>query len=215
MNDQKYFALIKGPQIKKAPGLKIIPQNEFEELLSSKEVLEKVQEDATEYRKKITAECEIIKEKAEKEGFAAGYEAWVAQIDGLEKEIAKVREEMMKLIMPIALKAAKKIVSRELDVAPEVIMDIVKGTLKAVAQHKKIVLYINKRDFETIDKNKSGLKQIFEQLESLSVRERDDIEPGGCIVETESGIINAQLKDRWVSLEAAFSSLGSQLLKGM
>jgi type III secretion protein L len=215
VNEKKYFSLIKGEPIKVAPRSKIVPENEFEELLSAREVLEKVQADALEYRKKVTSDCEIIKEKAEKEGFAAGYEAWVVQIGQLEKEIAKVREEMIKLIMPIALKAAKKIVARELDVTPEVIIDIVKGTLKAVAQHKKIVLYINKRDFETIDKNKSGLKQIFEQLESLSVRERDDIEPGGCIVETEGGIINAQLKDRWVSLEAAFSALGSQLLKGM
>ena len=48
------------------------------------------------------------------------------------------------------------------------------------------------------------IKKIFERLENLSIQERDDIEPGGCIIETEAGIINAQLENQWRSLEIAF-----------
>jgi type III secretion protein L len=57
-----------------------------------------------------------------------------------------------------------------------------------------------------IENSKSKIKKIFEHLESLSIQERSDIEPGGCMIETEAGIINAQLENQWRALEAAFES---------
>lgn len=209
----QYFSLIQGGKITRGIQDKVINSESFSELLSSHQVLEKVKQDAIDYKKKVASECEPLKDAAEKAGFEAGYQAWVQQISYLENEIKKVREEMMKLCMPVALKAARKICASELETHPDVILDIVTNTLKSVAQHRRIVLYVNKRDFDILEKNKGSLKTIFEQLESLSIRDRDDIEQGGCVVETEGGIINAQLQDRWRSLETAFESLAGQLFR--
>jgi type III secretion protein L len=41
----------------------------------------------------------------------------------------------------------------------------------------------------------------------LSLRDRSDIQPGGCIIETEGGIINAQLENQWRVLENALGIL--------
>jgi type III secretion protein L len=210
----KYFTLISGAELHKAGPEKIIPAKDYALLLNSKEVLTHIQEEAEEYRKKVIAECEELKNQSIKEGFEQGYHEWVGQIAKLEEEIAKVREETQKLVMPIALKAAKKIVASELTLNPKAIIDIVTQTLKTVAQHKKIVLYVNKADFDVLDANKGKIKELFESLESLSLRERDDVEQGGLVVETEAGIINAQIQDRWLNLEAAFNALGEKLKKG-
>lgn len=209
----KFFSLIYGDKVHKAPGVKIIDSKSFSELLSSSELLEKIQQEAEKYRKEVIKECETLKEAAQQEGFEEGYKQWVQHVAKLEEEIKKVRDEMQKLVMPIALKAAKKIIVAELTTSPQAIVEIVMQALKSVAQHKKIVLYVNKADFEHLDSNKNKIKQLFESLESLSIRERDDVEPGGCIIETESGIINAQLKDRFRTLEAAFEALGSEIKK--
>jgi type III secretion protein L len=61
-------------------------------------------------------------------------------------------------------------------------------------------------DLVELEKSKSKIKKMFEHLESLSLQERDDIEPGGCMIETEAGIINAQLENQWRALEAAFET---------
>jgi type III secretion protein L len=45
---------------------------------------------------------------------------------------------------------------------------------------------------------------MFEQLQFLGVQERPDIAPGGCIIETENGIINASVDNQWKALETAF-----------
>jgi type III secretion protein L len=211
---EKLFSLIYGSTISKAPGKKVLPSDALSKLQTAEEVLKTVIEEAEKYRQQVAAECEALKEEAQKEGFAEGYEQWTGQLAKMEEEIGKVHEEMQKLVMPISLKAAKKIVSSELALQPAAITEIVSNTLKSVAQHKRIVIYVNRCDLEALEGNKNKIKQLFESLESLSIREREDVEQGGCIIETEGGIINARLKDRWRNLESAFESLAETLRKG-
>lgn len=208
---QKFFTLIDGREITIAPETKRLPADVVSSLLDCTELLATVQKDAEEYRKNVVAECEELKTRAEQEGFQAGFDKWMETVACLEKEVMKVREELQKVVMPVALKAAKKIVASELQVHPEVTLDIVASTLKSIAQHKRIVLYVSKQDFDLVESSKNRLKPIFEDLETLSIREREDVEPGGCVVETEVGIVNARLKDRWRTLETALEQMASTI----
>lgn len=204
---QQFFSLIKNESVHLAPQTKVVKADNFAKLLDSEQILEAVKADAEQYRLSVTAECEKLKEQAQKEGFAEGFKQWVEQIAKQEEEIIKVREDVEKTIIPIALKAAKKIVGREIELSESVIVDIVASNLKVISQHKKILIYVNRRDLDVLEKNKNQLKDLFENLETLSIRERTDIEPGGCVIETEGGIINAQLDNQWRILEQAFANL--------
>jgi type III secretion protein L len=62
---------------------------------------------------------------------------------------------------------------------------------------------VNKKDLEILERNKSRLRELFEHLESLSIRSRDDISSGGCIIETDAGIVDAQIERRWDILAQA------------
>lgn len=203
----KFFSFIHGDSIHIAPKTKRIPANEISVLQTACEVLENVKRDAEQYKIEVVAESETVKEQAQREGFEEGFQKWVEKIAQLEEEIQKVRKDMEKQVIPVALKAAKKIVNREIELSENVIIDIVSGNLKAVAQHKKVTIYVNKKDFSILEANRTHLRQLFENLEVLSIRERADITPGGCVIETEGGIINAQLDNRWRVLEAAFENL--------
>jgi type III secretion protein L len=207
MNKKKFFSFINEGDIKLAPQSKIIPKEEIQQLIDGMEVLIKVQDDATKYRQQVTEECETLKEIAQKEGYEEGFKSWLEHIAKLEEEIVKVRKEFEKVLIPIALGAAKKIVGREIELSEGIIFDIVSNALKPVASHKKITVYVNKQDFNVLDKRKPELKKLFEVLETFVIRERQDIAPGGCIIETEGGIINAQLENQWRTLEKAFDKL--------
>jgi type III secretion protein L len=205
---KKFISLIHGGDTMRiAPNTKIIPAEEFSTLKSADEVLDLVKKDAVQYKQDVVAECEILKEQAKVEGFDEGFKEWIDHIAKLEEEIQKVRGDMEKLVMPVAIEAAKKIVNKEIELSESTIVDIVCGTLKAVSQHKRITVYVHKSDLEFVEENRPRLKQIFENLEVLSIRPRSDIKQGGCVIETEGGIINAQLENRWRILEAAFESL--------
>ncbi len=200
--NKKFFSLIYGKSVRTAPGKKVIPQDQIEEIVSADQILDEVKKDAETYRLEVTKECEKLKEQAQKEGFEAGFKEWVEHIAKLEQEIDKVRKDLEKFLVPVALKSAQKIVGKELELSEDTIVNIVSNSLKAVAQHKNVTIYVNRKDWAILEKNRPQLKQNFESLESLSIRERADVGPGGCIIETEGGIINAQLENQWRALES-------------
>lgn len=204
---KKFFSLIHGDQIHVAPKTKIISADAISSLLEAAQVLDNIKKDAEKYRLQIAKESEEIKENAAKEGYEEGFKKWAEHLVNLEKEIEQVHDELKNLIIPVALKAAKKIVGREIELSEDIIVDIVVANLKSVAQHKKITIYVNKKELDALERNKTRLRDLFESLESLSIRPREDIAPGGCVIETEIGIINAQLDHRWRVLEKAFESL--------
>ena len=78
--------------------------------------------------------------------------------------------------------------------------------IKAVAQATTVKLYVNRADLEYLEKEKEALKGAFEHLESLQIEERKDIEAGGCIIETEKGILNATLENQYRALERALEA---------
>lgn len=202
--ENKYFTLIYGDQIRTAPQKKIIPAEDLSIMQDASEVMERIQEDARNYRLQVAKEAEELKENAFKEGYADGYAQWVEQLLGFEKQIGSMQEDFKKIVIPIALMAAKKIVGREIELSEDVIVDIVLSNLKSVKQHKKIIIYVNDKDLKTLEKSKPKLQELFESLESLSIRSRSDIEKGDCIIETEIGIVDAKMKHRWLVIEKAF-----------
>src|SRR5690606_31428358 len=99
-----------------------IPSSSLETLVDAQNVLKEVREDAESYKMEITTACEKLKDQARKEGFEKGYAEWVKRIADLEDEIRKVRGETEQVVIPIALKAAKKIVGRELELSKSAIV---------------------------------------------------------------------------------------------
>lgn len=202
----KFFSLISNKEVRAAPGQKIIPAKEFSTLEAANEILKTVKGEAAEFKKLTAVEAEKTKELAFQEGFQEGLVSLNMHLLALDKELKNLREEVQKKILPLSLKAARKIIGEELRLHPDRIVDIVLASLKPVTQHRKIIIYVNKADLETIEGSRSKIKKIFEHLDSLSIQERADIEPGGCMIETEAGIINAQLENQWRALESAFES---------
>jgi type III secretion protein L len=195
----RLFTLISGKEVRVAPGKKRIPAEEFSIIQNAAEILEKVKIEAEELKEKT-------KQEATEQGFQAGLESFNKHLLALDEELKELRAEIQKKMLPLTLSAARKIIGEELRIHPDRIVDIVLNSLKPVTQHKKIVIYVNKSDLEALEREKPKIKQIFEHLQSLSIQERSDIEPGGCMIETEAGIINAQLENQWRALESAFES---------
>jgi type III secretion protein L len=200
----RLFSLIKEGEVHPASMKKVISQEDFSTLMEASEILERARLDAETYRAATEAECTELKEAAKKEGYQEGLEQLNANIIGLDQEKKRLRHEMNKLILPLALKAAKKIVSKELETKPETIVDIVLQALSPALQNHHITIWVNKNDKDLLEKEKTRIREKLEQVESLSIKERDDVAQGGCIIETESGIINASIDNQWRAIESAF-----------
>lgn len=202
----KFITLIEQESLHLNSQKKVIPAEEFSTLLDASEVLQRTLTEEVAYRAKVAQEGEELKEKSKEEGFDAGLQRFNQHIHQLEEEIKKVRHDMEKVLVSLAIAGVKKIIGKELATQPEVIADIVATALKTVVHHRKIAVYVNQADLEHVEAERPRLKQLFEHLETLSISAREDVSPGGCIIETEAGIINAQLENQLKALEGAFQA---------
>jgi len=200
----KLFSLIFHGNIHLAARKKILPKNEVSALLDAKEVLAKAEEDAKQFTEETHKACEKLRKEAEEEGFQEGLSKFNEHIVLFEQQLKKIHHDTLQAILPLALKAAKRVVGKELELHPDTIVDIVLQALAPTTQSHKIKIYVHKEEKERLEKERPRIKEIFEHLQTLSILEREDISPGGCIIETESGIINATIENQWRALEAAF-----------
>jgi type III secretion protein L len=203
---KQLFALLSEKKVALAPGKKVISKDDFTTLHEASELLSTVRREALAFTQQSAKEAETIKEAAFQEGFQEGLVSLNAHLLQLDKELQQIREDVQKRILPLSLKAAKKIIGEELKLHPDRIVDIVITSLKPVTQHRKVAIYVNSNDLEVLESRKADIKSIFEHLDSFALQARDDVLAGGCIIETEAGIINAQLENQWRALETAFES---------
>ncbi len=116
MSHHKLFNLISEKKsIRLAPGKKVIPAGEFTVALDAVELFATTEREAENFRVDVAKEIEQQKELAEQEGFNAGLEKWAEQLGDLEEKASKLYKDLNKMIIPVALTAAKKIVGREME----------------------------------------------------------------------------------------------------
>ncbi|MEN9344215.1 MAG: type secretion ATPase inhibitor [Chlamydiota bacterium] len=200
----KFFSLIYQGDVHLDKDKLVIPKEVCSQLVSAEELIAKALEDAERYKEEVRKECELLKEEAKKEGFAEGLEVFNRHLIHFDKQITALQLEMQKQVLPLALKAAKKIVAEQLALKPDTIVDIVMQVLAPVVQNQRFTIYVSREDKEILEAHRPKLKEVLEHVQSLVIQERADVSSGGCIIETESGIINATIENQWRALEAAF-----------
>jgi type III secretion protein L len=200
------FSLLHHGEITKTSSNKILKAEEFSTLLDIETLLATAEEKIAQYKEETTQERELQKQQGFEQGKQEGLATFNHQMIYLDQKVKQMQHDMQKMILPLTLKAAKKIVGAQLDLNPETIVEIVQQVLRPVRQNHEIKIYVSKQDKDTLELHKDKIKALFDQIRILTIEEREDLEKGSCIIETESGIINATLENQWRALEAAFEA---------
>ncbi len=200
----KLFSLIYQGDIHPSTDKKTIPAEEYSTLVSAMQILEKAREDVAKLFQETEKECQTLRKNAEEEGAQKGLEKLNEHIFFLDNELKALRHNLQQMVLPIALAAAKRILGKELETFPETIVDIVLQAIAPISESRRVTIYVNKDDKEYLDAEKPKLKEILEQAEILTIQEKADVERGGCIIQTEGGMINATIENQWRALERAF-----------
>ena len=81
---------------------------------------------------------------------------------------------------------------------------MIKRTLHDKArQRRSLLLRVNPDDLEVVRNERHRLMDALVRASDLAIREDDDISPGGVIIETEAGTIDARLETQLDALERA------------
>lgn len=146
-------------------------------------------------------EADTIKETAAKEGYRAGIEQAEVDISALRAKIAdfvSAKKEVFEYIAPdileISVDIARKIIKKEVEQDPQIILDSIVEVMRTISKEEsRITVKVNPLQVDLV---KTELPEYISSMgvdAKITVLADDTVEEGGCILNTNNGIVDASL----------------------
>jgi flagellar assembly protein FliH len=200
----------------------------------AKKILDDAKKQAETCISQALQEAEQLRQQAceagRQEGYQAGYSEGVRQgkeqaelemtnkinsaSETAENILADARQEYQETlikaereIVKIALAVARKILAREIDENPTVILPIVKTALEKVRDQESIIIRVNPIDYDIVVQSKRDLQIMIGCEDALSVVSDNTVSPGGCMIDTPYGTVDASLDIQFEAIKRALEEI--------
>ncbi|MBN1128916.1 MAG: hypothetical protein JXA71_08020 [Chitinispirillaceae bacterium] len=134
-----------------------------------------------------------------------------ACMQNAEKEKTAIYANADHALLELCRLMVKKIVSVEFKQNREAILSVLRTALSYAAQKDKLVIRVAPLDLETMKGRRDFWAPVTERLGEITLEADERIEPGGCIIESGSGVIDArvgtQLDELALVIEKAWESI--------
>jgi flagellar assembly protein FliH len=158
------------------------------------------------------------RERGQREGFEstvkelkpkleATLAAWNDALDRWESERTCMFLEARRDVLELALKLARKVVHRHIELEPEIVSDQLAAALMYVGKTSSLLVSIHPRDREMLDRTLAPILERLGRAEHVTLREDESLARGGCVIRTEGGRVDA-------SIETQLRRLTESLLPG-
>jgi flagellar assembly protein FliH len=180
-------------------------------------ILEEARRKAGEFeaaaRSSIEKERQEAEEQGRVEGREAGYQEGKAEVDRLIERtrlvleraqdkrgeiLAETEQQVIDLVLLISRKVIKVISENQRNV---VVSNVVQA-LRKVKGRGNIIIRVNMADVKLTTEHIKNFIQMMEGAGSVQVAEDSSVDPGGCIIETDFGEIDARISSQLAELEA-------------
>ena len=197
-------------QIRRAP---IIDKDTFEARSEAQEIRDRAQAEANQLMEQARQEAEELREQARQEGYQTGRSEGVSELTEAVAQasarLKQVESQLTSQLTGVAIAIARKILGKELESSPEMVVKIVQNALSEKArQRQEISLRVHPEDLEIIRENKAQLLEVLSRAKEISIREDSDVERYGVVIETDAGTIDAQLDSQLAIFEKVLQNLG-------
>ncbi len=123
-------------------------------------------------------------------------------IGNLKKEMQSQNEaHLIKLVFQIATRLAKS----ELKTDSMALAQIIKDAVNLSQDEENVRVRVAPEQFDFLEQLKKQTGREFEFMKKITIDSSPDVTPGGCIVETNYGEVDARIEQRIDQLWAAFS----------
>ena len=191
-----------GPQYEKPilrppPRAGVVNAEEYEARTTAKDIVADAHKRAEELVAEAHREKDKVFAKATEDARADVMAKASEEIARAKMQAGQILADSEKDIIELACKIAAKIIGRDLQREPEIITEICATAIENARAAQAMILRVNPKDGALLrEKRPKLMEQIGRTLE-LAIRDDADIEQGGCIIQTEFGTIDAQLKTQF------------------
>ncbi|NPV71234.1 MAG: hypothetical protein HPY55_11430 [Firmicutes bacterium] len=178
-------------------------------------VLREARERSEEILAEARAEAGRIKDVArlegfelgQKEGFDEGLSRAEIEVEGMKKEAARLveaaRDEATRIvaaaepkIAQIALAIARKVIKREVAADPEIVLGNVREALRRIGRDESVSVRTSPIEVSVVHEARKDLAREFDAISEINVEEDPSVGPGGCIVTTGRGTVDARIESQ-------------------
>ena len=125
-------------------------------------------------------------------------------VQNLKSELIEHNESH---ILHLIYQIAEKLVYDHIEQKPEVVLEAVRQAVNTAQAEEEVTVLVAPEQIQFLEKYKNSDNEKYEFLENIKLQASEQIQPGGCIVETNYGAIDSRIEERfkkiWTELSAA------------
>jgi flagellar biosynthesis/type III secretory pathway protein FliH len=163
---------------------------------------------------KAYEEANAILENAQREGFETGLQEAEAEIAKLRESIAELmngREEALLSvaddIAALAVEVAQRVIKTEVSCDNSLVMSVVRDTIQKAGRNNKTILIKLHPDDTALVKKSLKDEPVPNLQAELIIMDDPTVDPGSCIIETNSGLIDASFSTQLGVLQQLFGTV--------
>lgn len=160
----------------------------------AKAIIQKAKEEVEKLLKKNDEEIQVRVQEAKETGTKKGYEKSQELKDKLQKLEALILSEVNDGVVQAAFSVAENILNASVAAFPSAVLSVTQTALSEIPDATHIWLRVNPVDAHIFVQNKQKIIDGLERVKDIDIREDKQVARGGVLIQTESGVIDAQIK---------------------
>ncbi|GAJ72665.1 type III secretion cytoplasmic protein YscL [Vibrio sp. JCM 18904] len=187
------FVEIKTDNLQLAPGLKVLKAKDYASYLDSQHLVEAANSKAESIIANAQQAYETEKQRGYQDGLA---QAKIENAQTMVETLARCNDyyqQVEEKMTGVVLEAVRKIIDTFDDV--DTTVSVVREALQLVSNQKQVILHVHPEQVVEVREKVAGVLSDFPEVGYVDVVADARLKNGGCILETEVGIIDAVLMD--------------------
>jgi len=128
-----------------------------------------------------------------------------SRLEALVDEITQEREQFFSRVEPeiatLAVSVAEKVVAQEISTQPEIVLNLVRNSMKRMKERESLRVRLNPDDLEMVRAARDDLIGAVDGVRGLDLVEDRRVGRGGCVVESRNGNLDARIKTQLAKME--------------
>ncbi|HZX49413.1 MAG TPA: FliH/SctL family protein [Nitrospirota bacterium] len=127
-------------------------------------------------------------------------------IEGADKLKDELYGKIENDVVEISLMIARKIIGEIAEKARDVVVNSAKEAIKRASDREVLKIRVAPADYDALNKKRSELLQCIDGIKSLLIEVDESVQPGGCLIETNQGDIDARIESQFKVLQGALTA---------
>ncbi|OFZ30523.1 MAG: hypothetical protein A2622_08995 [Bdellovibrionales bacterium RIFCSPHIGHO2_01_FULL_40_29] len=195
--------------------------------------IEKISEE-TKIENKVLEKLALVQEEAYQKAYELGLEEGrekaytertndinfnLSQLEEMMNHLTLLKEEMVQQneshIIQLVYDIARRIAFDHIEEKPEVVISVIKHAIEMAQADEEVNVLICATQVDFLERMKNQMGREFEFLKKVRFQVSDQVTSGGCIVETNYGVVDARIEERvnklWSEMKQALPRVKSPI----